>query len=296
MRVALGCCLFVTACGHQFLEARDVPGPPLVDQTVHRLQTGTSAAKISMLKSKAVLASHTAQAAAAQAATQKLKAEEIYVKTKLVLPELMAIKKTAKSQAQSAVDASKESVGAMKAMKKEMKTIKQQSQILAVQEVKVLLKQKYHQLSEWRHKVLTNPWEKSQVAVQKAAKPYFQMMGKFGASMAAYGLEAGNMKSQAAADAANAKALMAGVKAKRDAGDTVAAAQDQQMANALETQSKQLAARGATLEGQAAEMRNVMPEYAKGAQMAAWSAQHQVNPDQVPPPPVNPNFAYVGPR
>lgn len=296
MRVALGCCLLFTACGHQFLESRDVPGPPLVDETIHRLQTDTSAAKISALKLKTVFASHTAQAAAAQAATQKLKVEEIYVQTKLVLPELMAIKKNAKSSAASAVEASKESVGAMKAMEKEMKTMKRQSQILAVQEVKVLLKQKYNQLSEWRHKVLSNPWAKSQVAVTNAAKPYFKMMGSFGASMAAYGLEAGNMRSQAAADAANAKALMAGVKAKRDAGDTVAAAQDYQMALAMDTQSKQLAARGATLDGQANEMRNVMPEYAKGAQMAAWSAQHQVNPDSVPPPPVDPNFAYAGPR
>merc|ERR1719502_1754784 len=104
------------------------------------------------------------------------------------------------------------------------------------------------------------------------------------------------MRSQSAADAASAKSLAAGVAAKQEAGDVVAAAQDLQMAKALEAQSHQLAARASTLDGQASEMRNVIPEYAKGAQVASWNAMYAANPDSVPPPPVNPNFAFASPE
>merc|ERR1719213_1259273 len=101
------------------------------------------------------------------------------------------------------------------------------------------------------------------------------------------------MKSAAAADAANAKSLAAGVKAKKEVGDVIGAAQDEQMAAALATQSQQLAARVSTLEGQIGTMRNVMPQYTNAAHMASWNAEYATNPDSIPPPPVDPNFAFT---
>lgn len=283
------------ACGHTLrgLDAPEIPGPPLVDATKNNLQINTAAAKISALKVKSVFASNSAQAAAAQASTAQLNVEELYVKTKAVLPELNAIKKIARVQSKKANDASKDTIKSYKAMEKQMNKVTEDSKFLAVTEVKKLLKQKYHELSDWRHKVLTNPWEKGQVAAAKAAAPYFKTMGTFAGSMAAFGLEAGAMRSQAAADAANAKSLAGGVEAKKAAGDVINAAQDQQMAQALETQSGQLAARAATLDGQIASMKNVVPQYAGAAHMAAWNAEYGENPDGVPPPPVDPNFAFT---
>lgn len=281
------------ACGHTL---RGINDPPIVDSVKNSLQINTAAAKISALKVKTVFASNSAQAAAAQASTARIRVEEMYLKTQALLPELKAIKKMAARQSASANAASKDTVKTAKAMEKQRKAVVESSKLLAVQQVKILLKQKYHELSDWRHKVLTNPWAKGQVDRTKAAAPYFKMMGAFGGSMVAYGLEAGAMKSQAASDAANAKSLAGGVDAKREAGDPIGAAQDEEMASALKIQSGQLAARGATLDSQIGSMQNVMPQYNGAAASAAWNAEYAANPDGLPPPPVDPNFAFSAKR
>jgi len=278
--------------GHTLRGQQD-PEIPAVGLEKHEMQMNTAAAKISALKVKSVFAANSAQAAAAKAATAKLHVEEIYVKTMAVMPELNTVKKLAHSVAKSANEASKETQNSRRGMEKKVDKILTDSKLLAVSAVKSLLKQKYNDLSEWRHKVLTNPWEKGQVAAQKAAAPYFKTMGAFAGTMAGFGLEAGAMRSQAAADADNAKSLAAGVEEKKEAGDVIGAEQDREMAKALEIQSQQLAARGDTLQSQIAGMQNVVPQYAGAAHGAAWNAEFAANPDGLPPPPVDPNFAFT---
>lgn len=280
------------ACGLT-IRGDDIPGPPEVDSVKNDLQINTAAAKISALRVKTVFASNSAQAAAAQASSARIQVEELYVKTKNIMPELKAIKKVAKSKAAEANAASKDTLASVKGMETQMKPVIENSKLLAVQMVKSLLKEKYAELSDWRHKVLRNPWAQGQVDATKAAAPYFKTMGTFAGSMAVYGLESGAMKSQSAADAANAKSLAGGVEAKREAGDLIGAAQDEEMATALSTQSQQLAARGATLDSQIASMKNVVPQYAAAARSAAWNAEYAANPDSVPPPPLDPNFAFT---
>jgi len=297
MRLALCCGLILAqttllACGYT-LRGVDVPDPPAVDPVKNNLQINTAAAKISALKVKSVFAANSAQAAAAQAATAKLNVEELYVKTKEVMPQLNAIKKVAKKQAESATAASKDTTIMAKDMQKQVKKVTEESKLLAVQEVKSLLKEKYAQLSDWRHNVLSNPWAKGQVSAAKAAAPYFKTMGTFAGTMAVYGLEASTMKGQAASDAANAKSLAGGVEAKLEAGDKIGAMQDQEMSTALGMQSQQLAARAATLSSQIEGMKAPMASYAGAAHIAAWNAEYATNPDGVPPPPVDPNFAFT---
>jgi len=210
-----------------------------------------------------------------------------------VMPELNQVKLLAKLQAAKANAASKQTIAFRKDMDKKKSKIITDSQLLAVQAVKSLFKEKYKELSEWRHKVLADPWNQGQVAATKAAAPYFKTMGQFAGSMAGFGLEASSMKSAAAADSANAESLASGVEAKKEAGDPIGAEQDREMAAALKTQSAQLAARAGTLDGQVASMQNVVPQYAAAAGQAAWSAEGAANPDSVPPPPVDPNFAFT---
>jgi len=269
--------------------------PPPVDQVKFNVQMNTASAKLTALKVKSVLAANNAQAAAAQARAEKLHIEQLYVQTYQVLPELAAITQAAKSQAAQANEASKATIAMMKQLQKDAKAIPDLAKQLAVEEVKSLLKEKYSQLDDWRNKVLTNPWAAGQVAATKAAQPYFKMMGNFGASITAYNLEAGTMRSQAGGDAANSKALAAGVQGKKDSGDVIGAAQDQEMANALKTQSQQLTARAGALDSAASQMHSVMPEYSNSARLAAWNAEYAANPDGIPPPPVDPNFAYTPP-
>lgn len=283
------------ACGHG-LRGVDSNGPPPVDMVKHKLQINTAAAKISALTVKSMFAANSAQAAAAQSATAKLHIEDLYVKTKNIMPELKAIKKVAKSQADQANQASKDTMKSLKDLQKQMKPVIEGAKLLAVQQVKGLLKWKYHELSDWRHKVLTNPWAKGQVEATKAAAPYFKTMGTFAGSMAVYGLESSTMKSQAAADAANAKSLAGGVAAKKEAGDAIGAAQDEEMVAALDIQSKQLAARASSLDSTINSMKNVVPQYGGAAKAAAWNAEYAANPDSVPPPPVDPNFAFTPSR
>lgn len=300
MRFTPWCWLFfarvsLLVCGHTLRggTGQEPNGPPPVGLEKHNMQINTAAAKISALKVKSLVAANGAQASAAKAATAKLKVEEVYVKTMNVMPELNAVKKLAKLQAAKANDASKQTIGFRKDMEKKASKITMDAKLLAVQEVKSLFKEKYKQLSEWRHKVLANPWEQGQVAATKAAAPYFKTMGTFAGSMAAYGLEASTMKSAAASDSANAESLASGVEAKKEAGDPIGAEQDREMAAALKTQSEQLAARAGTLDSQVASMQNVVPQYAGAAGMAAWAAEGAANPDAVPPPPVDPNFAFT---
>lgn len=262
----------------------------------HELQLDTAAAKISALKVKSVFAANTAQADAAEANTQRMKAEEVYMKTVEVVPELNSIKKYAQDMDASANEAMQEAEASAKRIEGDLKDVEEKSKLLAVQREKALLKEKFKDLSDWREKVLRNPWEQGQVAAAKAAAPYFKSMGSFAGSMASYGLEAGAMRSQSAADAQNAKALAAGVDAKQEAGDVISAEQDREMAKALQTQSKQLADRAVTLDGAVTDMNNVVPQYAQAAQMASWNAEFQANPDGVPPPPVDPNFAFASPE
>lgn len=285
------------ACGYT-LRGKDgqVPAdmePPMVNAVKNDLQINTADHRISALKLKTLYATNNAQAAAAQANTARIHVEELFVKTKNIMPELDAIKATAKSQANSANEQSKDAIALAKTAKEQMPVIINDAKVLAVTEVKELLKQKYKELSEWRHQVLNNPWEKGQVAGAKAAKQYFAMMGNFAGTSAAIGLESGAMKSQAASDAANAQSLAAGVDAKKKAGDPIGAAQDDEMAKALEIQSQQLAARGAALDGQIADMSKVVPEFATHAHLAAWNAEYAQNPDGLPPPPIDPNFAFT---
>lgn len=289
--------LLLLACGHQLRGPTDVeiPDPPMIPAAKHDTQMNTGEKKISALKVKTALAGNTAKAAAAQAASEKLKVEEVYVKTMAVMPELDAVKKSTKKEAARATEASKESQALVKEIEKEKKNIVEKSKLLAVQTVRGMLKQSYSALSKWRKNVLANPWEKGQVAAAKAAAPYFKTMGHFGSTIAAYGLEASMMRSQAAQTGANAKSVAATGKAKRDAGDNIGASQDESMASALAIQSQQLAARAATLEGQATEMRGQMPAFGVQAQTAAWSAEYAANPDGVPPPPVDPNTAFTPP-
>lgn len=265
----------------------------MMDGVKNDLQINTANAKISALKLKTIYATNSAQAAAAQANTARIHIEELFVKTKSVMPELDAIKATAKTQANNANENSKDTIATAKSMEKQMPIIVNDAKVVAVQEVKELLKQKYRDLSQWRHQVLNNPWEKSQVAAAKAAKPYFAMMGAFAGTSAAIGLESGAMKSQSASDAASAQSLAAGVDAKKKAGDPIGAAQDEEMAKALEIQSQQLAARGSALDGQMADMSKVVPEFATHAHLAAWNAEYAQNPDGLPPPPIDPNFAFT---
>jgi hypothetical protein len=269
--------------------------PPPIDPVKYVLQVNTGVERVAALRVKSVLAANNAQAAAAQARAEKLHLEQLYVQTYQVLPELDAIQKAAQLQAADANEASKSTIAVMKQLQKDVKPIPELAKQLAVEQVKQLFKEKYTQLDDWRNKVLSTPWEKGQVAATKAAQPYFKMMGNFAASMGAYNLEAGAMRSQAAGDAANAKALADGVEDKKNAGDVIGAAQDQEMATALKTQSQQLAARAGALEADASQMHGVLPEYGNAARLAAWNAEYSANPDGLPPPPANPNFAYTPP-
>jgi hypothetical protein len=290
-RYVLFVCIIPLACGTQL---RGVD-PPVVDEVKFNMQLNTASQKISALKVKSLFAANSAKAAASQARTAKLKLEGIYVKTMSVMPELNAIKKDSKQMAAKANEASKGVIQIVKAMQGEVGPIIENSKKLAVASVKSLLKEKYHELDEWRHKVLTNPWEKGQVAATKAAVPYWRIMGNYGATQIAYGLESGSMKSQAAGDAANAKALAGGVEAKKEAGDVIGAAQDEEMAQALEAQSQQLKARADALDAGSAQMGKVVPIFAGQAHHAAWNAEYAANPDGLPPPPVDPNFAFTPP-
>lgn len=261
---------------------------------LNQMQKMAADAKIAASKIKVVYAANTAMAAAAQARTAEYQIANTYVHTMAIPPELAAIKKVAEAHAAKAEEAVKTASGAYKDLEAIVKTSVVDSQKLAVAGVQQLFRDKYHELASWREHVLTNPWERAQVAATKAAVPYFKMMGSFGASMAGYGLEASTMRSQAASDAANAKALADGVEEKKKT-DPIGAAQDDEMAKALKLQSEQLNGRAATLEGQVASMQNAVPEYASAAHMAAWNAEYATNPDGLPPPPLNPNFAYTPP-
>jgi hypothetical protein len=284
------------AIGLHLRDPLDFTTPPRVDTEKLEIQTSTVATKLSALRVRSSNAANTAQAAAAQAVADKLKAEEIWMNIAYVKPELDAIQNRTQLHATQAAESAVTSQEAVANMTEQLKNVTEGSKLLAVQEVKVMLKEKSKALSEWRHSVLSNPWQRGQEAAAKAALPYSKMMGQFGQAMGAFGMEAQSMRSQATADAANAAELRSGVDAKNKVGDVIEAAQDYTMADALSTQSRQLSERASTLDAQISTMQGQLPAYSSAAHMASWNAVYAANPDGIPPPPVDPNFAFSPPH
>merc|ERR550514_1628642 len=95
--------------------------------------------------------------------------------------------------------------------------------------------------------------------------------------------------------AGGAQGLAGGAQGKFDGGDPVGANQDVMTANAMRTSSGSYASAAQALEGEAQNMNKWIAEYISAGHMAAWRAEYEADPDALPPPPVNPNYAFTPP-
>jgi len=270
--------------------------PPAVDMVVHGGELRWAKEKVKALQAKTALAASSAEAAAAEASTAPLRIEALRVQTTAVRPEIAMSQSIAEKAAQSATKASSDATSALKATEASVKGVVDDAKKLAVFEVQKMLRTKYHELKEWREKVLTDPFTRRKKAAAKAAEPYFKMVGAFKDRITAYNAGVASMTSRSQNAAAAADSVQAAAEAKEKSGDKIGAAQDYEMAKALKAESK-------SLDGQASSMsdsitnieKSIIPEYMTAAHMAAWNAEYREDPDSLPPPPVNPNFAFAPP-
>lgn len=270
--------------------------PPPVDLVVHGGESRWAKAKVRSLQTKTLLAASSAEAAAAEAGTAPLRIEALRVQTTAVRPEIALSESIAETAAKSATKASSDATNALKATEANAKSVVDDAKRLAVFEVQKMLRSKYHELKEWREKVLTDPFTRRKKAAARAAEPYFKMVGKFKDQIVAYNAGIGSMTSRAENAEAAADSMKASAEAKDKSGDKIGAAQDHEMAKALKAESESLKGQASTMTDTVDNMeKTVIPQYVTAANLAAWNAEYREDPDSLPPPPVNPNFAFAPP-
>lgn len=269
--------------------------PPLVNGAIDSLQSGTSAAKIAALKAKAAAAVSRAQAAAALASTSEVHVEQLKMQNEKKKPQLADSLAVAKEATVEAVAAAKEAVAALAEVKAVAKTAVADARRLAVEEVKQELTNKYHQLEQWRSKVLDDPYTRAKKAGAKAAAPFNKMIKAYYGRIGQYQLVAGGMMSKANKLAAGAQSVAGGAQGRYNGGDTIGANQDIMTANAMRKQSAGLAGAANALQGEAKNMNQWIGQYIAAGHMAAWRAEYDADPDVIPPPPLNPDYAFTPP-
>lgn len=294
MRPLVGLLLLLLA-GPTDTAAGRLQSPPLVNGVIDSLEAGTAAAKIAGLKAKAAAAVSRAQAAAAQASTSEIHVEQLKMQNEMKKPELNEALLQAKDATAAAVDAAKEAVAALGAVKAVAKTAVDDAKRLAVEEVKKAMTAKYHALEEWRTKVLDDPYARAKKAGAAAVAPYNKMIKAYYKRIGQYQKTAKGMMGKANKLAAAAQGIGGGAQGRLNGGDPVGANQDIMTANAMRKQSGALAGAAESLQAEAQQMNKWIAEYIAAGHMAAWRAEYEADPDQLPPPPVNPDYAFTPP-
>lgn len=273
----------------------DARSPPLVSGIIDSLDAGQTQARIASLRAKSTAAVSRAQAAAAQASISETHVEQLKVQNEMKKPELDRALETATEAATGAVEAAKEAVAALAAVRATAKTAVADAQRLAVEGVKKRMAEKYNQLEEWRTKVLDDPYTRAQAAGKKAAEPYNKMIKAYYKRIGQYRKAAGGLMGKANSLAGGAQGLAGGAQGKLNGGDPVGANQDVMTANAMRSSSASYASAAQALEGEAQNMNHWIADYIAAGHMAAWQAEYEADPDALPPPPVNPNYAFTPP-
>jgi len=269
--------------------------PPAVNPLLDELAGRTADARIAALKAKSVAAARRTMSAASQAAISKLQAEKVEMRNKMKQPLLQDHLKFAKEAAKKAVEASKVAVGALKTTQDIAKTAIDEAKKMAIEQVQIELTKKYHELDEWRTKVLDSPYERAQKAGIMAAKPYNDMIRQFYARENQYQDVASKMMAKANSLAAGAAGLAGGAQGRLDGGDAIGANQDLFTATAMKGSSEKYAGAAKALHGQANTMNKYIAEYVAAGSLAAWNAMYKTDPDGLPPPPTDVNYAFTPP-
>lgn len=293
-RPCTGLIPFLVVCGSVAEATRDA-NAPMVDAAIDTLNVGTADAKIAALRAKAAAAVSRSKAQAAQAKTASIHVEQLLMENKLKRPQLAEALLLARKSAAKAEEAAKEAAAALKQVKQIAKTAPGDAARMAVDEVRKSLVEKYHNLDRWRTRVLDNPYERARKAGLKAASPYNAMIRAYYARIGQYQAEASKMMGKANQLAAGAQGLAGGAQGRLDGGDPVGANQDIMTANAMRKQSASLAGAADSLHAEANKMNSWIPEYIAAGHMAAWIAEFKADPDALPPPPVNVNYAFTPP-
>lgn len=268
---------------------------PVVNPLLDDLDKGNTENKVAALKAKAAAAASRARSAAAQAATSEIHVEQLEMQNKMKKPDLEDSLQIATEATKSAVASSKEAVAALKETKALAKVAVADAERLAVEEVKKMLTQKYHQLETWRDKVLTNPYDRARKAGAKAAEPYYKAIQGFYKRIQEYQMEARGLMGKANAMSASANGLSGGAQGRMDGGNPIGAKQDIETAKAMSAQSGALASEAQGLQAQADNMNKMIGEYLAAGHMAAWRAEYDTDPDAIPPPPLDPDRAFTPP-
>jgi len=294
MRLAQHWLVFSVASthGHALLRG-DGSSPPAVNPLVDELSKRSADAKIAAMKAKAVAAAARTQSSAAQASTSEMQAEKVLMQNTMKYGVLTDHLKMAEEAAKKAVEASKVAVGALKATQEIAKTAEEEAKKMAIAEVQAELTRKYKELDEWRSKVLDSPYDRAQKAGIEAAQPYNNMIRNFYARQAQYQDVASKMMAKANSIAAGAAGLAGGAQGRLNGGDAIGANQDLFTATAMKATSEKYASAANALQGQASTMEKYIAEYTAAGHLAAWNAMYKTDPDALPPPPRDPNYAFT---
>lgn len=274
---------------------RGLRAPPTVSGDVNDLVGGAADTKVAAFNAKAAAATVRARAVAAQAAATATRAEELQVTNEAKKPVLEKDLGVATSQAIAANKAANGAVAALAQTKAIAATAVDDAKKLAVEEVKARLKDMYHRLDEWRSHVLNSPYDNARAAGKRATKPYNDMIRKIRGKIGNFQLQASTYMGQANSLENGAEGIAAGAQGKLDSGDVVGANQDLMTAQSMQGRAAAEASAASSLQAQANGMNHLIAKYVQAGHMAAWKAEYLADPDALPPPPQDPNYAFTPP-
>jgi len=269
--------------------------PPPVDKYLLDVQGVEVAETEQSYQIKAVSAALHARSSSSAASSALMHVQLLKARNALKKSNLDQALSQATNSAQMAAEYNTAAQASLTAVKEIAKAAVDEAKVLAVTEVQKALIGSYHNLESWRSKVLVNPVDKAKRAGAAAAEPYFKMIGQFQARMGQYGAESGMLMGQAHNAVSQADAIAGGAQGKMDAGDVMGARSDLQAAKALQVQGTQMGSAAQALDAQVRDMNKIIPMYIAQAHQAAWIAEYKMNPDGLPPPPVDANFAFTPP-
>lgn len=268
---------------------------PLLNPRSHILETGSIAAKVAGSTDRAFAAISRAWVAQSVAAASEMSAEELATDSLTKATELKDMSSQATAQANVAGIANEDAINAVRTMESSASETVSQAKEMAVQRVQQLLASKYQELDTWRKDVLKDPYVQASKAVPKAQEPYNRALNSLYDRIQSYQSEIASTARQATQESVDAQTVSDQAEAKMQGGDIIGANQDLQLARSMLTRAGDLAHNAETLQASAAEMNNMVPLYYSAGLAAVASADHEGNPNSMPPFQMDPNIAFGPP-
>jgi hypothetical protein len=271
------------------------PGLPEVDDKLDALENENFEVKTAAFEDRVVAAQARAEGSASRTKAVAMKVSQLVSRSAARGSALQALLKGAQAKAEQATKASKAASVAVASVEPLMAAFPSMIKEKAVAATEKMFEKQFSSLDSWREKTLHSTHQEAKLQAAKATAPYDKMLNVISTRMQSYQAQALAFAGQAHKAVAAAQAEAADAQAQQKSGNSVGAKQDLELARAMQAQGMQLSSAAQTMQAQAVQMNNLLPQYVAARQTAAARAEFDANPDSLPPMMMDPNFAFTPP-